>query len=44
VTDLLMLLSAWGACPNPPADCPADLDGNGTVAVADLLLLLASWS
>ena len=25
------------------APCPADLDGSGTVAVADLLLLLAAW-
>jgi hypothetical protein len=26
-----------------PPDCPADLDGSGSVEVNDLLLLLASW-
>ena len=26
-----------------PACCPADLDGNGTVGVNDLLILLADW-
>ena len=44
VADLLLLLGAWGDCPDPPADCPADLDGSGSVDVADLLTLLANWS
>jgi DNA-binding beta-propeller fold protein YncE len=39
VTDLLLLLTAWGT-----SDPDADLDGSGTVDVADLLLLLANWS
>jgi len=39
VTDLLDLLSAWGAC----AGCPADLDGDGDVDVTDLLDLLSAW-
>ncbi len=42
VSDLLILLSAWGACENP-ANCPADLNGDGTVDTSDLLLLLANW-
>jgi hypothetical protein len=42
--DLLMLLAAWGDCPDPPNECPADLDGDGTVGTADLLILLANWS
>jgi hypothetical protein len=42
--DVLLLLSAWGACPEPPAECPADLDGNGTVDFQDLLLLLSNWT
>jgi hypothetical protein len=42
--DLLMLLAAWGDCPDPPEECPADLDGDGTVGTADLLILLANWS
>jgi hypothetical protein len=41
--DLLMLLAAWGDCPDPPEDCVADLDGNGAVDVFDLLMLLADW-
>jgi hypothetical protein len=38
-SDLLLLLAAWGPCP----DCPEDIDGNGVVDFQDLLLLLASW-
>lgn len=41
ITDLLILLAAWGACDRP---CPADLDGSGAVAIGDLLILLASWT
>jgi endonuclease/exonuclease/phosphatase family metal-dependent hydrolase len=44
VADLLLLLGAWGQCPDPPADCDADLDGNGVVDVVDLLALLGNWS
>lgn len=40
VADLLILLSAWGAC---VGDCPADLNGDGVVDVADMLILLANW-
>jgi hypothetical protein len=43
VLDLLQLLSAWGACPEPPAECPADFNGSGAVDVLDLLTLLADW-
>jgi hypothetical protein len=41
--DLLLLLAAWGDCPDPPEDCPADFDGNGVVGTADLLALQANW-
>jgi hypothetical protein len=44
VADLLLLLGAWGQCPDPPSDCEADLDGDGAVDVADLLALLAAWT
>jgi hypothetical protein len=44
VGDLLILLGAWGPCPDPPAACPADLDGNGEADVGDLLLLLGTWT
>lgn len=37
ITDLLMLLAAWGA---PGV---ADFDGNGLVGITDLLMLLAEW-
>ncbi len=39
-SDLVSLLSSWGAC----AGCPADLDGNGIVDFTDLLVVLANWS
>ena len=39
VTDLLLLLEAWG--PNPGHN--ADIDGDGDVNVIDLLILLADW-
>jgi len=41
--DLLALLGAWGDCPEPPEECPADFDGNGQVNTADLLILLGNW-
>jgi glucose/arabinose dehydrogenase len=43
VTDFLILLAAWGACPDPPEECPADLDGDGSVGVTDFLYLLGAW-
>ncbi len=43
VTDLLILLAAWGPC-GDLGGCTADLDGDGAVGVADLLELLANWS
>ncbi len=42
VSDLLMLLSAWGVCPDG-SSCNADLNGDGFVDVSDLLMLLAAW-
>ncbi len=43
ILDLLILLSAWGPCPDPPEECPADLDLDGSVGILDLLTLLANW-
>jgi len=40
--DLLALLAAWGPC-DGSGDCPADLDGNGSVDTSDLLALLSAW-
>ncbi|HRP64029.1 MAG TPA: hypothetical protein PK400_12085, partial [Phycisphaerales bacterium] len=42
VSDLLVLLGAWGMCPDP-SQCPADLNGDGVVNVSDLLVLLGNW-
>jgi len=36
-------LAAWGPCPAPPDDCPADLDGDGLVGITDFLILLGNW-
>jgi hypothetical protein len=45
VSDFLLLLGAWGSCPDPcPPSCPADLDGDCAVGVNDFLLLLANWT
>ncbi|MFB3139187.1 MAG: hypothetical protein ACE10B_08205, partial [Phycisphaerales bacterium] len=43
IGDLLLLLAAWGPCPDPPQECPADLDDDATVGILDLLTLLANW-
>ena len=37
---MLLLLVAWGPCD----ECPEDLDDNGIVNFADLLILLANWT
>jgi predicted outer membrane repeat protein len=41
VTDFLLLLAAWGMCPQ--TCCLASLDLNGYVGVDDFLILLANW-
>ncbi len=43
VTDLLMVISAWGACQPAPAKCPADLNLDGVVNVTDLLTVISNW-
>ncbi|MEE2908403.1 MAG: LamG-like jellyroll fold domain-containing protein [Planctomycetota bacterium] len=43
VTDVLMMLEAWGVCPDDD-DCPADFDNDGVVGVNDILLLLSWWT
>ena len=44
IPDLLVLLDAWGPCPEPCVACVADLDGDGIVGISDLLALLAAWA
>ena len=41
-SDLIAGLSRWEPCPDRN-DCPADLDGDCTVSVGDLPILLANW-
>jgi hypothetical protein len=44
VVDFLLLLAAWGPCPDPcPPSCPEDLDGDCLVNVVDFLILLGNW-
>ena len=44
ITDFLMLLAEWGACPVPcPPACAADLDGDCAVGITDFLALLGNW-
>ena len=42
-TDLVSLLSAWGPCPDPPAECVGDFNMDGSVSFADLVTLLSNW-
>ena len=44
ITDFLMLLAAWGPCPDPPGACPADMDDDGIVGITDFLMLLGNWT
>ncbi len=45
VTDLLIVLGAWGPCADPcPPSCQADTDRDCAVGVTDLLLVLAHWT
>ena len=37
--DLVIVLSAWGACPG----CLADIDGSGAVGFDDLVMVLSAW-
>jgi N-acetylneuraminic acid mutarotase len=43
ITDFLLLLAAWGPCPEPPEPCLADFDGDGEVGITDFMYLLATW-
>jgi hypothetical protein len=43
VDDLLAVITGWGACPEPPAGCPADVDRDGVVGVDDLMLVILNW-
>lgn len=42
VSDLLVLLGAWGPC-GDPNNCPADFNDDDVVDVSDLLTLLSAW-
>ena len=42
-TDLVALLSAWGPCPEPPAECVGDFNDDGEVSFTDLVTLLSNW-
>ncbi|MCI0675610.1 MAG: DUF3466 family protein [Phycisphaerales bacterium] len=43
VIDLLAVIAGWGACPSPPAQCPADIIPNGIVDINDLLAVISNW-
>lgn len=43
ITDLLLLLAAWGGC-DDCTSCPADADDDCAVGITDLLALLANWT
>jgi hypothetical protein len=39
VTDLLMVVGAFGPCPG----CPEDIDGDGMAGASDILIVLSNW-
>ena len=39
VSDILMLIVAWGTCDG----CPEDLNGDGSVNVTDIIELISNW-
>ncbi|MCI0631800.1 MAG: hypothetical protein L0Y44_14230 [Phycisphaerales bacterium] len=43
VNDLLAVISAWGGCDPPPAQCPADVNDDGFVNIGDLLFVISHW-
>jgi spore coat protein A len=43
VSDLLMVINSWGACPAPPESCPADVTGDEVVNTSDLLAVINGW-
>ena len=43
IDDLFLVINNWGACPNPPDSCPADVDGSGGVDVDDLFAVINNW-
>jgi hypothetical protein len=43
VDDLIAVILAWGACPAPPAPCPADVNSSGAVDVDDLIAVVLNW-
>jgi hypothetical protein len=47
IDDLLAVISAWGACPLPPAACPANIITAGASAtnvdIDDLLAVISAW-
>jgi hypothetical protein len=42
--DLVAVILAWGACPAPPAPCPADINTSGAVDADDLVMVILNWS
>jgi hypothetical protein len=41
--DLVEVILTWGACPAPPAGCPADFNGTGFVDSDDLVIVILNW-
>ena len=42
LSNIPALLAAWGSCPDC-GTCPADFDGDCSVGILDLLILLGNW-
>jgi hypothetical protein len=41
--DLLVILSEWGDCPDPPDPCAADVNDDDVVDMDDVEAVLAAW-
>ena len=44
ITDLLAVIERWGDQCDGEEDCTADQDGDGTIGIGDLLIVLDNWS
>jgi len=43
IGDMLILLAAWGHCPDLPVSCEGDFDDDANVGITDFLILLGYW-
>jgi hypothetical protein len=43
LSDLSIVLQAWGVCPEPRTMCPGDINQDGMTDIDDLLRVISVW-